>query len=152
MLTVFWNPGGFQVVIILPTGPFFNAAWFLDGNLVPLRDHFFPGGRRSDQKKLIVHVDNASPHTGQITETFYTQRAPQACSSLYLPETAPSDFCLFGNVKNKVIGRSVQDEKELLHEVIDILGSILTSELQDVFRNWMNRLEGIIETHGEYVS
>jgi hypothetical protein len=45
MLTVFWNPDGFQVVAILPKGVWFNAAWFIDGNLVPSADHFFLGGR-----------------------------------------------------------------------------------------------------------
>jgi hypothetical protein len=32
------------------------------------------------------------------------------------------------------------------------LGSISTFELQEVFRNWMKRLESVIEAHGEYVS
>jgi hypothetical protein len=48
VLTVVWNPDGFQVVTILPTGASFNSAWFINGNLVPARDHVFPGGRRSD--------------------------------------------------------------------------------------------------------
>jgi hypothetical protein len=36
ILTVFWNPGGFQVVTILLTGASFNATSFINGNLVPL--------------------------------------------------------------------------------------------------------------------
>jgi hypothetical protein len=64
---------------------------------------------------------------------------------------APSNFYLFGKVKNQLIGRSIQDEKELLHGVMDILGSISNSELQNVFCSWMKRPEGIIETHGERV-
>jgi hypothetical protein len=35
---------------------------------------------------------------------------------------------------------------------MEILGSISTSELQDLFRNWMERLQDIVETYGEYVS
>jgi hypothetical protein len=35
MLTVFWNPDGFQVVTILRTGASFNSTWFIYGNLVP---------------------------------------------------------------------------------------------------------------------
>jgi hypothetical protein len=48
--------------------------------------------------------------------------------------------------------RSIQCEKEFLREVMEVLGSISTSELQDVFRNWMKRPEGVIEAHGEYGS
>jgi hypothetical protein len=43
MLTEFWNPDGFQAVTILPAAAWFNVAWFIDGNLVPLRHHFFRG-------------------------------------------------------------------------------------------------------------
>jgi hypothetical protein len=49
-------------------------------------------------------------------------------------------------------GRSIQDEEELLHEGMEILNSISTSKLQDVFHNWIKKLEGVIETHGEYAS
>jgi hypothetical protein len=61
MLTVSWNPDGFHVVMILPRGTSFNTTWFTDRNLVSLRDQFFPGGRRPDQKTLMVHIENASP-------------------------------------------------------------------------------------------
>jgi hypothetical protein len=61
MLTAFWNPDGFYVVTFLPRGASFNTAWFIDRNLVPLQDQFFAGGRRVGQKKLMVHIDNASP-------------------------------------------------------------------------------------------
>jgi hypothetical protein len=44
MLTVFWNRDRFQVVTILPTGASFNGIWFINGNLMPSRDHFFLGG------------------------------------------------------------------------------------------------------------
>jgi hypothetical protein len=43
MLTVFWNPDGFQVVTILAKEELFNATWFTDGHLVPLRDLCFRG-------------------------------------------------------------------------------------------------------------
>jgi hypothetical protein len=35
---------------------------------------------------------------------------------------------------------------------MEILGLIPTSELQDVFRNWMKRLERVIEANDEYLS
>jgi hypothetical protein len=71
-LTVFWNPEGFQIVPTLPTGASFNAVWLIDGNFMPLRNHSFPGGRQSDQKKLMVHIDHANPHTVQVTRNFVT--------------------------------------------------------------------------------
>jgi hypothetical protein len=49
-MTVFWNPDGFPVVAVLPKEASFNAAWFIDGNLMPLGDEFFLQGRRPKQK------------------------------------------------------------------------------------------------------
>jgi hypothetical protein len=135
-MAVFWNRDGFQVVTILPTGASFNAAWFIDGNLAPLRGHFFPAGRRSDQEKLMVHIDNASLHTAQMGRNFFTDNglrklAHSPCS----PDIASSDFSLFGNVKNQLIGRSIQDEKVLLHEVMEILGQSQPLDCRTCFAN-----------------
>jgi histone-lysine N-methyltransferase SETMAR len=99
------------------------------------------------------HINNASPHTGQMTRNFFTHNGlPKLIHPPYSPDIAPSTFYLFRKAKNQLIARSIQDEKELLHEVMEILGSIPTSEFQDVFRNWIKRLEGVIETHGECIS
>jgi hypothetical protein len=48
-----------------------------------------------------------------------------------------------------LIGRSIQDEKELLHEMMEMLGSVSISELQNVFCNWMKKPEGVIEANGD---
>jgi histone-lysine N-methyltransferase SETMAR len=58
----------------------------------------------------------------------------------YSPDIAASDFYLFGNVKNKLIGKSVQDEQELCLDVTEMLSAIPTIELRDVFRNWISFL------------
>jgi hypothetical protein len=114
MVTVFWNPDGFHVVTILPKGASFNTAWFTDGNLVPLRDQFFPGGRRPGQRKLMVHVDNASPHTGQMTRNFFMNNGfRKLAHPPHSPDITPSEFCLFGKVKNELIGKSIHDVPEL---------------------------------------
>jgi hypothetical protein len=44
MLTVLWNPQGFHVVTMLPPGELSNASWFIDQNLLPLVQSFFPSG------------------------------------------------------------------------------------------------------------
>jgi putative flippase GtrA len=44
MLMVLWNPHGFHVVTMLPLGESFNASWFIDQNIVPLIQSFFPSG------------------------------------------------------------------------------------------------------------
>jgi hypothetical protein len=70
----------------------------------------------------------------------------------YSPDIAPSDFYLFGKVKNELISKSVHDEHELFLEVTEILSALPTTELRDVFRNWIRRLEQGIDTNSEYLS
>jgi hypothetical protein len=70
----------------------------------------------------------------------------------YSPDIAPADFYLFGKIKNKLIGKFIQDEFELFLEVIQMLSAIPTTELRDMFHNWIRRLEQVIYTHSEYAS
>jgi hypothetical protein len=51
MSTVLWNPDGFQAVTILPTRQSFTAPWFIDQNLQPLIDKFFPDGQRPGERR-----------------------------------------------------------------------------------------------------
>jgi hypothetical protein len=54
MLTVLRNPHDFRVVTMLPPGESFNASWFINQNLVPLVQSFFPSGWRPMQKRWIM--------------------------------------------------------------------------------------------------
>jgi hypothetical protein len=51
----------------------------------------------------------------------------------YSPERGLPDFCLFEKVENNLIGKSIQHEYELFAAAIEILSSIPTTELGDVF-------------------
>jgi hypothetical protein len=50
----------------------------------------------------------------------------------YSPDLAPSDFSGFAEGKKQLIARSIRDGEELLHEVMDMLGSIQIIELCDM--------------------
>jgi histone-lysine N-methyltransferase SETMAR len=98
MLAALWNLHGFHVVAMLPQGESFNASWFIDQNLVPLVQSFFPSGW-SPSKKLMIHVDNALAHNSRMTRNFFEhgplKRLPHRP---YSPDIPPSDFSLFGKV------------------------------------------------------
>jgi hypothetical protein len=50
MLTVLWNAHGLYVTTILHMGASFDAAWFIDQNLISLAEKFFPMGGISDKE------------------------------------------------------------------------------------------------------
>jgi hypothetical protein len=76
------------------------------------------------------------------------QRAPHPA---YSPDLAPSDFYLFGDVKQLLSGCQFADQDSLLQAVSDILVSIKKVTLESVFHNRMEKLCQYNATGGEYV-
>jgi hypothetical protein len=120
MLTIVSNPGGFHFVNILPKRFKFNASYNVTQILDPLSKW-----RRTQvgctNRKLILHDDNARPHTVKITSQFMEQNSMQmAPHPAYSPDLAPPDFYLFGYVKQLLSGCQFADQNSLLQAVSDI--------------------------------
>jgi hypothetical protein len=88
-----------------------------------------------------------------VTQNFFDhnplKRLPQPP---YSPDLSPSDFDLFGKVKNALIGQEIPDETELFEAVTEMLGGFWGSELQVVFRNWIESEHDVIDADGGYRS
>jgi hypothetical protein len=66
MATIAWNPLGFHLFDALPKGKTFNVEYYpvnILTELLPLRPHV-------DERRLVVHIDNARPHTAQKSRAF----------------------------------------------------------------------------------
>lgn len=151
MLSVFWNPNGIQVINWLPEGSTFNAQYYIDEILCPLSemDGGFPD---NEGRRLTVHADNAKPHTARkATRFFELSGLKKAPHPPYSPDIAPSDFFLFGYVKEKLKGSSFETRYELFAEVQKILNEIPKETLENVFEEWDDRLRMVINTNGDYI-
>jgi hypothetical protein len=74
MITIVWNPSGFQLIKLLLKGFKVNASYYVTQILDPLsvwRGTQIGGTNR----KLIVHADNARPHTAKVTLVFMERNA-----------------------------------------------------------------------------
>jgi hypothetical protein len=69
----------------------------------------------------------------------------------YSPHLAPSDFYLFGYLKDRLQGQHFEDGDQLFDAIMALTGIIEKVTLQRVFREWVERLRRCIETNGEYV-
>ena len=136
MLSIFWNPHSFFIVKVLPSDATFNGDYFINEILDPLHE-MMASESEEPQRKIIVHYDNARPHTSrkvfEYLESHNMEKAPQPPFS---PDIAPSDFFLFGYVKNKLSGRSFRSPDELLLAVNEILEEISPDILMRVFQSW----------------
>jgi histone-lysine N-methyltransferase SETMAR len=109
--TIAWNPLGFPLIVALPKGRAFNAEYYRDNILAALTQLQPEDGG----KKLVVHVDNARAHTAQKCRTFCEENGLRlAPHPPYSPDFAPSDFFLFGYVKECLKGMVFPSYEELL--------------------------------------
>jgi histone-lysine N-methyltransferase SETMAR len=108
-LTIVWNAGGFHLVNVLPKGFKFNANYYVTQILDPLSKWRRTQVGRTN-RQLIVHADNTRPHTAKMTSQFMEQNSMQrAPHPAYSPDLAPSDFYLFGYVKQFLSGCQFAD-------------------------------------------
>jgi hypothetical protein len=150
MLTIVWNPSGFHVIRVLPKGFKFNATYYTIQILGPLSDwrriHI---GRAN--RKLLVHSDNEPPHIAKLTLEFLEHNSmKRAPHSAYSPGLAPSDFYLFGYVKQRRSGSAFPGVGSLLQAVNDMLEGIEEVTLEGVFRHWMEGVRRCSGMIGEY--
>jgi hypothetical protein len=65
------------------------------------------------------------------------------------PDIAPSDFYHFGNLKIKLAKCHETKREELFRNVQAILSSISENKPFNVFKEWMRRLQQVIDSGGE---
>lgn len=151
MLTVFWNPEGFLIIEILPEKQKFNGEYFINQILKQIYEKT-SWLQRKEKRKIILHYDNARPHTSrkviQFLNVYHMKRAPHPA---YSPDVAPSDFHLFGFIKNELKGRKFDSVESLFEAILEILSKIPKETLKRVFIEWQARLQKVIDSNGDYI-
>jgi hypothetical protein len=138
------------LIKVLENGCKFNAGYYFAEMLEPL-SHWRSIEAVGNERKLLVHADNARPHTAKLsTQDFNENRMKSAPHPPYSPDLAPSDFFLFVYVKRCLAGLSFEDADRLIAAVEGVIERIETVTLQAVFLEWMDRLRKCIATNREY--
>jgi hypothetical protein len=69
----------------------------------------------------------------------------------YSPDLAPSDFCLFGYLKDRLQGQHFGDGDQVFDAIMAQTGNIEIESLQKAFLEWKDRSRRCIDTNGEYI-
>jgi transposase len=92
---------GIPFIVTPPKGRTFNAEYYRDTIFAALTQ-LQP---EDDERKFVVHADNARAHTAQKCRTFCEESGLRlGPHPPYSPDLAPSDFFLFGYVKGRLKG------------------------------------------------
>lgn len=101
---------------------------------------------------LILHQDNAPPHTAASTQLeidvlgFQRLRHPP-----YSPDLAPMDFRVFSEVKSHLRGRRFENTQDLVTETLKIVSSFDKAFYIDTYNKWISRHRKCICTGGDYI-
>jgi hypothetical protein len=151
MFTIIWNTYHFPVVEILPLHTKFDTNYFIEHILSNFCRAVTLETRSKFARKIKLHIDNAPVHNSDLSKKYLSEngiiRVPHPP---YSPDIAPSDFYLFGCLKERLLGKEFADEIELKREIMQILGQISKDELLSVFVEWIRRVHYVINTNGKY--
>jgi transposase len=128
------DPLGFPLIVALPKGHTFNADYYRD-NILAALTQLQP---EDDGRKLVVHADNARAHTAQKRQNFCKEKGLRLASHpTHSPDLAPSDFFLFGHVKERLKGMVLPSYEEAPEAIGEVVTGIESETLNAVFEHWM---------------
>ena len=150
MVTIFWNLQGFHLVDILDDGLTFTADYFIN-NILQKIDEAYKGFPERAKRRITLHFDNVRPHTARkVKEYMSSHRMKRAPHPPYSPDIAPSDFYLFGYIKENLKGCKFESKEQLFSAITDIVSNISKDTLIKVFNHWKKRLLKVIDNKGDF--
>jgi hypothetical protein len=149
MVIITWNPDGFNPIEILPKGQKFSADYYCSSLLtkvLKIARHF----RRETRRELIHHADNTRPHDAKSSLQLCAKLARRVAPHLpYSPDLAPSDYFLFGDIKDKLNGLSFPSALHLHRarkQTVQLIDRLI---LMATFDQWVARVERCIQLDEE---
>jgi histone-lysine N-methyltransferase SETMAR len=140
IVIIVWNPEGSHLVDALPKGQKLNANYYIDRVL----QSFLPSRSIGRGLGLIIHAENARPHTARKTFKFWREnRLEMAPHPPYSPDLAPYDFFLFGYVKYVLDGAEFPSEETHLAAIQRVLSDLTGDTLRAIFAKWIERLNWV---------
>jgi histone-lysine N-methyltransferase SETMAR len=153
MLTVFWDSQGVLLAHFQKRGENVNSASYCEV-LTKLRDAIRKKTSRPMARGVLLHHDNARPHTARATQDRIRELLVQwelLEHPPYSPDLAPSDFHLFGQLKTHLGGRRFADDEGVETELRKWLRQHSKDIYATRFDALVKRWEKCINTGGGYV-
>jgi histone-lysine N-methyltransferase SETMAR len=151
LISILWSVKGIHSLIDIPKGESYNSVFFCNAVVPSLVANICSDQRRRSLKGFYVHLDNARPHNShQSNDCLQSTKAQRMPQPAYSPDLAPSDFFLFGFLKQQLQGVHLADREALKSAICQIFSRIDRKLLISVFVDWMQRLKWVIENEGEY--
>ena len=151
LATIFWDADGIIFIDYLEKGKTINGAYY--ANLIRrLRQELIKKRRGKVTRGVLLHQDNAPPHTSQVAKAAIEESGFQLIDHPpYSPDMAPSDYFLFPNLKSYLRGKRFESN----YDVISCVNEYFEGKDKSYFREGVLKLEKCcdkcVEVEGHYI-
>jgi hypothetical protein len=151
LIFLFWSANEIHCLIDVPKGMMDNIAFFCDEVLLSLIAKIISHGHQKTLKRFMIHMDNVhSYNLRQFQECHIATKTQRLSHSTSRPDSFPSYFFLFGDIKRKLTHFDCITRKDLKSVIITIFNEIDKEILITVFRSSMERFQWVIKNKGWY--
>jgi transposase len=127
----------------------YNITFFVESVVPDLVERVCQESRRKTFRGIMLHLANAGPHnSGKSEAALIATKARRIPAPAYSPDSSPSDFFLFGILKERISGISYSSPDELISAISELIGSLPKDQLVSVYKNWMERLNWVVKRPG----
>lgn len=148
MVATFVSKAGHVATIPLQDQRTVTADWYISICLPEVIAEF---RKTNPQRRMILHHDNASSHTARKTIEFLKQENIELLDHPpYSPDLSPNDFFTFPKIKNGLRGQRFQSPEDAVNAFKNSILNVPTSEWNNCFQNWFQRMQKCISLRGEY--
>lgn len=148
MVASFVSKSGHVSTVCLEDRKTVTADWY---TTVCLPEVIAELRKNNPNRRIILHHDNASSHTARRTIEFLEEKNIELMDHPpYSPDLSPNDFFTFPRIKEKLRGQRFQSPDEAVDAYKTAIFNMPSSEWNQCFKNWFERMQKCIEFGGIY--
>jgi len=152
MRTVFWDSQGPVLEHYQDKGTTINSAYYSEILTDRLKPEIWSKHRGQLSKGNVFSHDSTHPHTAAHTvETLQKLKFEVLAQPPYSPDLAPSDYHLFGPLKEALRGRWFTSDEELKEALLAWLAAQPKTSFSEGIKNLVQWWKKCIEKQGDYV-
>lgn len=148
MIACFFSKSGHVCTVLLNNKRTVNAEWYTTTCLPTVFEKVRETRPRS---RILLHHDNASPHTAKKTKAFLSsENVETVAHPPYSPDLAPCDFYLFPKIKDLMRGLTFKTPEDAVATFNQHVENMQSSDWVSCFEKWFERMNKCIKCKGEY--
>lgn len=150
MVTVMFSKNHLFLVNVLPEGESYNSDYFTQVVLAQTLSEY---QLLTNRKKALIHLDNCRVHNSKKSKQWFDEnRVQRIPHPPYSPDLAPSDYFLFGYLKDQLVNVILDGPEQLEAALTEMIREIPRDIMDNVFNSWIERCNEIIGANGDYIN